>query len=68
MPADDKQEESLLQQWLDCRDNDTATAKIDLEVAELIEELQPNYPEFTWRDHLCSWLLENIGYDAALRG
>ena len=67
IPADDKPEESLLQCWLDCRENDTATSKLDLEVAELIEELQPNYPEFTWRDHLCSWLLEKIGYDTDSR-
>lgn len=45
-------EEDLLQQWLDCKQDDSVTKKLDLEVAELIEELQPKYPAYTWRDHL----------------
>lgn len=50
--ADSEVKEPILQQWLGSKEDDTATTKLDLEVAELIEELQPKYPEYTWRDHL----------------
>lgn len=50
--ADSEEEDCLLQQWLDSKQDDSVTTALDLEVAELIEELKPKYPEFTWRDHL----------------
>ena len=51
-PAHSEIEEHLLQQWLDSKEDDTVTEKLDVEVAELISELQPKYPEYTWRDHV----------------
>lgn len=51
-PADKEGEDCLLQQWLDSKQDDSVTATLDLEIAELIEELKPKYPDFTWRDHL----------------
>lgn len=49
---DSELDEPLLQQWLHFNEDDNATRNLDLEVAELIDELKPKYPEYTWREHV----------------